>query len=260
MIKNKKEGEMKRLENKVAIVTGCASGIGRNTAILFANEGAKVSAADFNNEGEETVELIKKSGGDAIFVKTDVSKSEDIKNLVNKTLEAFSKVNILANIAGIVPAEGGTVGCTEEIFLKVIMTNLVGTWLGMKYAIPEIERVGGGSIINMTSIASIRAYGNIPAYAASKGGIMSMSQDTAIEYASKNIRVNCISPGNIATPMLLNCWSDEVLNHMANTNPQKRLGKPEEVAQVILFLASDESSHVNGANIPVCGGITVKAP
>jgi NAD(P)-dependent dehydrogenase (short-subunit alcohol dehydrogenase family) len=253
---------MGRLDGKVAIVTGAASGMGKETAILFAKEGAKIAAADWTVEdGEKTVELINKAGGEAIFIKTDVSKVEEVKNMVKKTVDNFKKINILMNIAGITAEEGSIVDCTEETFYKVISINLLGTWMSMKYAIPEIEKAGGGSIVNFTSVAALEAYKSMPAYAASKGGVITVSRVAAIESASKNIRVNCIAPGHIATPMFLGCWSEEQLEALGpKIVPLGRLGKPEEIAKVALFLASDEASYITATTIVADGGLTARIP
>lgn len=252
---------MGRLDGKVAIVTGGSSGMGKEVAMLFAREGAKVTIVDWAaQEGEKTVKTISGAGGEALFIRGDVSKAEDIKKMVETTVETFGKLDILMNIAGIVADEGSTVDCTEEVFMKVISVNLVSVWLGMKYGIPEIAKAGGGAIVNFTSIAALEAYKSIPAYAASKGGIISMSRVAAIESASKNIRVNCIAPGHIATPMFLGCWSQEELRHLEEIGPQGRLGRPEEIAQVALFLASDESSHITATTIVADGGVTARIP
>lgn len=252
---------MGRLDGKVAIITGGGSGIGRATAVVFAKEGARVVVADWIAEGgKETVSMIKEAGGEAIFIKTDVSKAEDIKNMIKTSVNTYGELNILMNIAGIVGEEVSTIDCTEEVFNKIIAVNLNGVWLGMKYAIPEMLKTGGGSIVNTASIAALEAYKGIPAYAASKGGVISMSRVAAIEFAAKNIRVNCIAPGHVATPLFLGCWSPDQLKHLEDIAPQGRLGKPEEIAQVALFLASDESSHITGQTVVADGGITARIP
>ena len=249
------------LKDKVAIVTGGGSGMGRETAVLFAKEGAKVAIADITVQaGEETVRMLKDIAGEAIFIKTDVSSSEQVQNMVQETVKSFNRLNILINNAGIVADEGSVIDCTEETFMKVINVNLVSVWLGMKYGIPEITKAGGGSIVNFTSIAALEAYKSIPAYAASKGGIISMSRVAAIESASKNVRVNCIAPGHIATPMFLGCWTKDELKHLEEIGPQGRLGRPEEIAQVVLFLASDAASHITATTIVADGGVTARIP
>jgi len=250
-----------RLDDKVAIITGASSGMGRATAVLFAKEGAKVVVADIVVEaGEETVGIVKQAGGEAIFVMTDVSKAEDVKKMIKVALDTYGRLDILINCAGIAGKEVSTVDCPEEVFNKVIATNLNGVWLGMKYAIPEMLKTGGGSIINFASIAALEAYVGIPAYSASKGAVISLSRAAAIEYSRKNVRVNCVAPGHIATPMLLGAWSPEALKRFAEISPQGRLGKPEEVAQVVLFLASDESSHITGQTVVIDGGVTARIP
>lgn len=252
---------MGRLDGKVVIITGGGSGIGRATAVVFAKEGARVVVADWIAEGgKETVGMIKEAGGEALFIKTDVSKAEDIENMIKTTINTFGKLDILMNIAGIVGEEVSTIDCTEEVFNKIIAVNLKGVWLGMKYAIPEMLKTGGGSIVNTASIAALEAYKGIPAYAASKGGVISMSRVAAIEFASKNIRVNCIAPGHIATPLFLGCWPPDKLKHLEDIAPQGRLGKPEEIARVALFLASDESSHITGQTVVADGGVTARIP
>jgi len=252
---------MGRLEGKVAIITGAGSGMGRASTILFTKEGAKVVAADWITEGgEETVKMVKEAGGEATFSKADVSKAEDVKRMIKAAVDTYQKLDVLVNCAGLPGGEGSTVDCTEEAFDKFFAVNLKGVWLGMKYAIPEMLKTGGGSIVNFASVAAIGAWPGVPGYSASKGGVISLSMVTAIEFASKNIRVNCIAPGTIATPMLVNSWPPETLKHFAEITPQGRLGKPEEVAQVVLFLAADESSHITGQTIAVDGGISARLP
>ena len=252
---------MHRLEDKIAIITGSGSGMGKATALLFSKEGARVVAADVVEEaGLATVRLIEKDGNKGIFVKADVSKAEDIKAMVRAALDTYGRVDVLVNCAGIALNETSTTDCSEEIFNRIIATNLTGTWLGMKYAIPEMIKTGGGVIINFASIAALEAYQGLPAYSASKGGVISLSRVAAIEYASKNIRINCVAPGHIATPMLLDAWAEEGLQRFRNIAPQGRLGEPDEVASVVLFLASADSSHITGQTIVIDGGVTSRIP
>jgi len=258
---------MGRLDGKVAIITGAgsgterAAGMGKVTAVLFAKEGAKVVVTDIAvRGGEETVRVIKEAGGEAIFVKADVSKTEDVKNMIKTAIDTYGKLDVLVNCAGIVAEEGSTIDCPEEVFDKVIAINLRGVWLGIKYAIPEMIKTGGGSIVSFASIASEEAFLGVPAYSAAKGGVVSLSRVAAVEFASKNIRVNCISPGTVITPMFLTCWTQEALESFVKIIPQGRFGKPEEVAQGVLFLASDESSHITGQTLIVDGGITARIP
>jgi len=253
---------MGRLDEKVAIVTGAASGIGKEIAILFAQEGARIVVADYMvDNGEKTVEIINKIGKEAIFIKTDVSREEDIINMVKQTINNFKKINILVNVAAILEEEGSIVNCSKETFLKVISVNLLGTSMSMKYIIPEIEKAGGGSIINFTSIAALEAYKGAPAYAASKGGVITVSRVAAIEYAAKNIRINCIAPSHIPTSMVLRNTSIKKLEKLAKKIiPMKRLGDTKEVAKVALFLASDDSSYITATTIVVDGGLTARIP
>ena len=253
---------MKRLEGKVAIVTGAASGIGRATARLFAENGAKVIVADVDeNGGLETVRSIKEAGGWAIFVQTDVSNSKDVKNMVDKTVEACGKLDVLCNNAGINPV-GTVVDTSEELWDKVIDINLRGMFLCMKYAIPEMIKVGGGSIVNWASVNGLHALPNEVAYDASKGGVIMLSKATAIDFGSKNIRVNAICPGVVDTPLIRNYVKSfpdpqKYLKVLGEMNAAiKRLLKPDEIANVALFLASDEASGVTGAAYVVDGGYT----
>lgn len=252
---------MGRLDNKVAMITGSGSGMGREEAILFAREGAKIVVVDAIPErGEETVKMVKDGGGKAIFVKADVSKASDVQNMVKKAVDTYGRLDILINGAAIAPNEGSVVDLTEELFDKTISINLKGVWLGMKYAIPEMAKGGGGSIINFASVSGIRALPTIPAYCASKGGVMSISMVAALESAPKGIRVNCIAPGPIATKMVLDQWPDEQIEHFNKATAMGRLGKPEEVARVALFLASEDSAWVTGKTIIVDGGLMTRIP
>jgi NAD(P)-dependent dehydrogenase (short-subunit alcohol dehydrogenase family) len=247
-----------RLDGKIALITGAGSGVGRATAILFAKEGAKVVAVDINaDRGEETVNIIRKGGGEGRFVKADVAKKEDILGAIKECLDTYSKIDILFNNAAIAePVLATTVECTEENWDKVVMIDLKGVWLAMKYVIPEMLKTGGGSIVNVASQAATRGNARFPAYTAAKGGVVSLSRATAVEYADKNIRVNTLEPGFILTPLVQSYVdSPAKRNRIIEGTPQRRLGKPEEVAYAALFLACDESSHITGAELAVDGGI-----
>jgi len=248
---------MGRLDGKVVIITGAGMGMGQAAALLFAKEGAKVAVVDWKAEaGEETVKAIKKAGGEAIFIKADVSKAEDAKNMVKTTVKTYGKLDVIYNNAAILGRATFTEDITEEEWDKIMAINLKGVWLGMKYAIPEMLKKGKGSIINTASQCGDRGTRNLGAYCASKGGILALTRVTAMELAKKNIRVNALNPGIIATPMAMALPKEEQ-EHFAAIIPQGRMGRPEEVAYAALFLASDESSHVTGHTLVVDGGLEV---
>jgi NAD(P)-dependent dehydrogenase (short-subunit alcohol dehydrogenase family) len=242
------------LNGKVAIVTGAAKGIGESTAKLFAKEGARVTVSDVDVEnGEKVVKAINDNGGEAIFVKSDASKAEDHEDLVKKTVDAFGKLDIAVNNAGI----GGPLAKTAEYPLegweKVINLNLNGVFYGTKFQIAEMLKNGGGSIVNIASILGQVGTANSPAYVAAKHGVVGLTKTAAIEYAKEGIRVNSVGPGYIKTP-LLNVLDDDTLDMLKGMHPIGRLGKPEEVAEIILWLASDKASFVTGNYYAVDGG------
>lgn len=246
---------MARLEGKVAIITGAGQGMGRTGAMLFAKEGAKVVVAEFvTQSGEETVKMIKEAGGEAVFVKADVSNEEDVKKMIKTTVATYGKLDVLYNNAAIIGEVKPTDESTLDNWNKVITVNLTGVFLCMKYAIPEMLKGGGGSIINTSSQAGERGFPNVPPYSASKGGVQALTRAAAMEYAKKNIRVNCINPGVIATPMSMTL-SEETVKRFSEAIPQGRFGETEEVAYAALFLASNESSHTTGHALWVDGGM-----
>lgn len=246
-----------KLKNKVALITGAGSGIGRATALLFAKEGAKVVVVDYNEDtAKETVKMIKKSGGEAISIKADVSRSEDVQNMIRQTVERYGRLDVLHNNAGIEGQQASTAEYSEAIFDKVISINLKGVFLGMKYGIQQMLKQGGGVIINTSSNAGIVGFRGASAYTASKGGVIQLTKTAALEYATSNIRVNAICPGMIMTNMIERIASDrgETVKQLSEKEPVKRMGRPEEVAALALFLASDDSSFVTGAAMIVDGG------
>jgi NAD(P)-dependent dehydrogenase (short-subunit alcohol dehydrogenase family) len=257
--------KMGRLDDKVAIVTGGASGMGRTTAVLFAKEGAKVVVADCVVEGgEETVSNIRNSGGEAIFVKTDVSKEPEVQAMVKRAVDAYGKLDILFNCAGILERENVPLHEVKaEDFDKVIAVNLRGVFLGMKYAIPEMIKNGGGSIINQGSISELRGVPCLASYASSKGGLASMSRAAAADYIKYKIRVNWTLPGLIATPMVSRDavhGDTEALEQLRLAQPMERFAEEEEIAYLVLFLASDEAPYVTGTGVKIDGGLTLGTP
>lgn len=244
---------MKSVENKVAIVTGAASGIGKATAFLLAAEGAKVVISDIDeSRGNGAVEEIKSKGGEAVFVKADSSSPEDNKALVDQALSHFGALDIAVNNAGI----GGPLAKTGEYPLdgweKVIGINLSGVFYGMRYQIPAMK--SGGSIVNVASILGQVGTQGSPAYVAAKHGIVGLTKAAALEYAPQNIRINSVGPGYINTPLISDSLDQATIDHLVSLHPLGRLGESEEVAELILWLASSKSSFATGAYYPVEGG------
>ncbi|MBW4521780.1 MAG: glucose 1-dehydrogenase [Scytolyngbya sp. HA4215-MV1] len=249
-----------RLGNKVALITGAGSGIGRESALLFAKEGAKVVVCDLNGQaGEETVTMIRSSGGEAAFVGGDVSKAADVQHMIEFAEATYDRLHILFNNAGIFHADDGSVVDTEEaIWDLTININLKGVFLGCKYGIPALLRAGGGSVINTASfVALLGAATSQSAYTASKGGVLSLTREISVEFARQNIRVNALCPGPVETPLLAELLADPDRRQRRLVHiPLGRFGKAQEMANAALFLASDESSFVNGSTFVVDGGIT----
>ena len=249
-----------RLANKVIVITGAGSGIGREAALLFAGEGARVVVADVNDEaGNQTVTEIRSRGKDALYVHTDVSKEVELKQLVHVAETTFGSLNGIVNNAGIFPdADGSVVDTTEDVWDLVMKINLKGVFFGCKHAIPALLRAGGGSIVNVASFVALMGAA-VPqiAYTASKGGVLAMTREIAVEFARKNIRANALCPGPVETPLLSSILSDPVKRQRRLVHiPPGRFAKPQEIANAMLFLLSDESSFVNGTAFVVDGGIT----
>jgi NAD(P)-dependent dehydrogenase (short-subunit alcohol dehydrogenase family) len=247
---------MGQFDNRVALVTGAASGIGRATARLYAREGARVVVSDVDETGgEETVRIIQEGGGEAVFVWTDVSVPEECQLMVDRTVEAFGRLDFACNNAGIGGEQNPTADYSIEGWQKLIAVNLSGVFYCMKYEIPAMLQSGGGSIVNMGSILARVGFAGAPAYVSAKHGVVGLTQDAAIEYSQQGIRVNAIGPGFIETPMIADLESQaEVKQMLVALHPIGRLGKPEEVAELVVWLSSDKASFVSGAYYPVDGG------
>jgi len=248
----------RRLENKVALITGAGGCIGRATALRFAAEGARVVAADFDAAaGRATVEQVGAGGGTAAFVRADVARAADVADMIAFAEQQFGALHVLFNNAGIFPDEDGSVLDTDEgTFDRVIGVNLKGVFFGCKYGIPALLRAGGGSIINTASFVAVMGSATAQsAYTASKGGVLALTREIAVEFARQGIRANALCPGPVNTPLLQSLLADPAARARRIVHvPMGRLDDAEEIANAVLFLASDESSYVNGATFLVDGG------
>ena len=250
----------KELQNKVALITGGTTGIGRDTAILFAKEGAKVVFSGRREvEGNETLNLVRAEGGDALFVKSDASKSADLESLVQKTVEKFGRLDVAFNNAGIEGRWAPLVDQTEEDWDQVHNINLKGVWLSMKYEIRQmLKQGGGGTVVNMSSVAGLIGAADAGVYIASKHGVLGLTKSAAMEYAAHGIRVNAVCPAVIETPMAERAFADPIVNKkMLSLHPLGRFGKPMEVAQAVLWLCSERSSFSTGQCVGVDGGLLI---
>jgi NAD(P)-dependent dehydrogenase (short-subunit alcohol dehydrogenase family) len=246
---------MTLFDGKVAIVTGGSSGIGRAAAIAFGKAGAKVVvAARREAEGEETVHLIKETGSEALFVKTDVTKAADVEALVNKATETYGRLDYAFNNAGS-GKPGSIVDLAEADWDYEININLKSIWLCMKYEIPAMQKSGGGAIINTSSQGALLGVANYGAYGAAKAGVIALTRAAAAEYSSERIRVNAISPGAVKTDL----WAEappEMIDQVAAGIPLKRIGAPEDIAEAVVWLCADAASFVTGHNLVIDGGFT----
>jgi len=247
--------------NKAAVITGAGSGIGQAAALLFAGKGAKVAVVDLDSDaGAKTVDMIKDDGGEAIGVIADVSRAADAHLMAETVMDAFGRIDVLVNNAGIF-TEGNVVDTSEEDWNRILAVNLSGVFFCMKYCIPEMVKGGGGVVVNISSEAGLVGIGNQVAYNVSKTGVIALTKSAALDFAGDNIRVNCLCPGRILTPLvkevIRNSQDPEATRRLLSEDrPMKRMGKPEEIAAGILFLASDEVAYATGTVLPIDGGYT----
>ncbi|MEM7655662.1 MAG: glucose 1-dehydrogenase [Bacteroidota bacterium] len=252
---------MHTFENNIAVITGGGSGIGQATALAAAQAGASVLVSDLHlDKAQETTDLITGTGGTALPLQVDVTQAEQTRHLCEVARKEFGGIHFLCNSAGL--QTYGTVETTsEETWDQTLSVNLKGMFLVAKFAVPEIRRMGGGAIVNITSVQGLQCQPNVSAYAASKGGVIALTRSMALDYAKENIRVNCICPGSIDTPLLRYGAAqhgpvEEILQEWGSHHPIGRIGKAEEIAQTVLFLWSDAAGFLLGQPIVVDGGLT----
>lgn len=252
---------MTQLSDKVTLITGGGSGIGRATAVLFAQEGAHVAVADLNlDTAEETVELIAAGGGQAFAFQADVSRAADVQAMVGEVVARYGRLDCAFNNAGIEGLPTRTMDVTEADFDRIIAVNLKGVWLCLKYELEQMVAQGGGAIVNTASVAGLTGAHSMPAYAASKHGVVGLTRSAAVEYGRKNIRINAVCPSVIDTPMVHRGFETfpQFVEATIRINPMRRLGQAEEVARAVLWLCSDAASFTNGAALTVDGGFTAQ--
>ena len=249
------------LEGKVALVTGAGAGIGRASALAFAGAGARVMVSDVVVDGgEETVGQIQAAGGEATFVRADVSQRTDVEALVRQTLETYGRLDCAHNNAGIEGELAATADCAEANWDRTITINLKGVWLCMRSEIPQMLQQGGGAIVNTSSVAGLVGFPNLPAYVATKHGVVGLTRTAALEYAEQGIRVNAVCPGVIQTAMIdrIVGGDAEAEAQFTALEPVGRMGSPAEVAQAVVWLCSDAASFVTGVAMPVDGGFVAQ--
>ena len=251
---------MSEFTGKVALITGGNAGIGRATAIEFAQHGAKVVITGRREkEGHEVIAEIKALGGEAIFAKTDVSKESDVKAMIERTLETFGRLDCAFNNAGIEETLTPLSNQTEETYDQIMDINVKGVWLSLKHEIPAMLKTGGGAIVNSSSIGGLVGYAMAPVYVASKHAVIGLTKSIALEYAKQNVRVNAVAPGSIETRMLRDFASaPEVRQKLEAGHPMGRIGQPKEVASTVIWLCSGGASFVTGQTLAIDGGYTVQ--
>ncbi len=258
-----------RLEGKVALITGGGSGLGQATAQLFASEGARIVVADLSDENAaQAVEKIAEAGGEATSVSGDVSVNQDAERMVVRAVESYGRIDVVVNSVGVNSRNAAPPGASdEEVWDRIIDVNLKGTYLISYHAVPEMKKTGGGAIVNVASIMGLVGYpigipgigGGFNPYTSSKGGVVNFTRNLAVDVAKDNIRVNCLCPGFIETNLTRTFLSQpEIHKALVDRHPMGRLGRPEEVANAALYLASDDSAYVTGTALPVDGGYTAQ--
>jgi len=252
---------MLRLDGKIGLVTGGSSGIGRATALAFVREGAKVVIADILVEGsQETIKMVEKAGGQAIFVKADVSRSDEVEAMVKKAVEVYGRLDCAFNNAGLGPGRSRTADFTEEEWDRVISINLKGVWLCLKYEIQQMRKQGAGAIVNTASVVGLVGFQGAPAYVASKHGVVGLTKAAALEYATSGVRINAVCPGVTSTPMIEDIVAarPKMAEFYRTLHPMGRLARPEEIAEAVVWLCSDAASFVTGHSLVVDGGLVAQ--
>jgi len=247
----------KRMEGRITLVTGSTSGIGRGIALVFAREGAKVVVTGRNIEGgQETVDMIKKEGGDAVFVQADLLQSSQVEKLINRVVEVYGRLDCACNNAGIAGIRVPFIEFPEDQWNLVIETDLKSVWLCMKYEIPQMLKQGKGAIVNISSAAGLKPNKGSTAYCSAKHGIIGLTKMAALEYAEAGIRVNTVCPGPIRTPLVEDLCKKHPEREAwyISTTPMRRMGTPEEIGEAVVWLCSDASSYITGITLPVDGG------